>query len=185
MKDASKAQDRMQAAGSAPVSMKLGSAMAMGKWKAEVRDPDGNLLQTLDWQNLIVDTGLDQLLGTGLAGAGPWYIGLTDGTPTVAAADTMALHAGWVEVAGYDETARQAWTPGTVASQTVNNNAVPAVFTITSNSTTIGGAFLSDSSTKSGTTGLLFAVGAFVQTDVVLSAGATITVTAEFTQVAV
>jgi hypothetical protein len=66
----------------------------------------------------------------------------------------------------------------------VNNNASAAVFTVTSNSTTIGGAFLADSSTKSGTTGKLFAAGAFVQGDVTLSAGSTITVTAQFTQVA-
>ena len=184
MKDASKAQDRMKAAGIAPVSLPLGNASAMGNWKAEIRDPNGVLIETIEWQNLIVNTGLNQLLDGGLAGSGPWYIGLTDGTPTVAAADTMASHAGWTEVAGYDETTRQAWTPGTVASQVVNNNAAAAVFTVTSNSTTIGGAFLADSSTKSGAAGKLFAVGAFDQGDVMLSAGSTITVTAQFTQAA-
>lgn len=184
MKDASKAQGRMQAAGSAPVSLPLGNAGAMGNWKAEIRDPDGNLIDTMEWQNLIVNTGLNQLLSGGLTGAGPWYIGLTDGTPTVAAGDTMASHAGWTEVAGYDETGRQVWTPGAVANQVANNNASAAVFTVTSSSTTIGGAFLADSSTKSGSTGLLFAAGAFTQGDVTLSAGSTITVTAEFTQAA-
>lgn len=184
MKDTSKAQDRMQAAGSAPASLPLGNAMAMGKWKAEIRDPAGNLIEVLEWQNLIVNAGLNQLLDTGLAGAGPWYLGLTDGTPTVAAGDTLTSHAGWVEVTGYDEAARQAWTPGAVSGQAVNNNASAAVFTITANSTTIGGAFLADNATKGGTTGLLFAAGAFTQGDVTLSAGSTITVTAEFTQAA-
>jgi len=184
MKDASKAQDRMKAAGSAPTSIPLGNAMAMGNWKAEIRGPDGELIETLEWQNLIVNVGLDQLLGDGLLGGAPWYIGLTDGTPTVAAGDTMASHAGWAEVAGYDEAARQTWTPGAVTAQAVNNNAAAAVFTITANSTTIGGAFLADSSTKSGTTGKLFAAGAFDQGDVTLSAGSTITVTAQFTQAA-
>ena len=185
MKDVSKAQNHMKAVGAAPTSLPLGNAAAMGNWKAEIRSPNGTLIETMEWQNLIVNTGLNQLLDGGLAGAGPWYIGLTDGSPTVAAADTMASHAGWTEVAGYDEAARQAWTPGTVASQVVNNNASAAVFTITSNSTTVGGAFLADSAAKSGSTGLLFAAGAFTQGDVTLSAGSTITVTAEFTQAAV
>jgi hypothetical protein len=184
MKDASKAQDRMKAAGIAPVSLPLGNAAAMGNWKAEIRDPNGVLIETIEWQNLIVNAGLDQLLGGGLTGGGPWYLGLTSGTPTVAAADTMASHAGWTEVAGYDETTRLAWTPGTVAGQLVNNNAAAAVFTITANSTTLGGAFLTNSSTKSGTTGLLFAAGAFAEFDVMLSAGSTITVTAQFSQAA-
>ena len=184
MKDASKAQDRMKAAGSAPASLPLGNAMAMGNWKAEIRGPDGVLIETLEWQNLIVNTGLNQLLGGGLAGAGPWYLGLTDSLPTVAAGDTMASHPGWTEVTGYDEAARQVWTPGTVSGQSVNNTASAAVFTVTSNGTTIGGAFLADNATKSGTTGLLFAIGAFTQGDVTLSAGSTITVTAEFTQAA-
>ncbi|MGO1500833.1 MAG: hypothetical protein ACTHWH_06070, partial [Marinobacter sp.] len=179
MKDASKAQNHMKAVGSAPTSLPLGNAGVMGNWKAEIRDPSGVLVDVCEWQNLIVNTGLNQLLDGGLAGAGPWHIGLTDGSPTVAAADTMASHTGWTEVVGYDEAVRQTWTPGAVASQKVNNNASAAVFTVTSNSTTIGGAFLADASTKSGSTGLLFAAGAFTQGDVTLSAGSSITVTAE------
>lgn len=184
MKDLTKAQDRMKAAGSAPASLPLGNAQALGKWRAEFRDPAGKLIHTAEWQNLIVDTGLNQLLDSGLANAGPWYIGLTDGAPTVAAADTMASHAGWSEVSGYDEAGRQVWSPGAVSSKAVNNNASAAQFTITNNSTTIGGAFLADNATKGGGTGLLFAAGAFDQGDVTLSAGSTITVTAEFTQAA-
>jgi hypothetical protein len=184
MKDASKAQDRMKAAGIAPVSLPLGDAVSMGKWRADFRDPEGSMIYPDGWQNLIVNTGLDQLLGGGLTGGGPWYIGLTDGTPTVEAGDTLVTHAGWVEVTGYDEVARQAWTAGAVSGQSVDNTASAAVFTITANSTTVGGAFLANSSTKGGTTGILFAAGAFTQADVTLSAGSTITITAQFTQAA-
>jgi hypothetical protein len=184
MKDASKAQDRMKAAGSARASLPLGNAMAMGNWRAEIRDPDGVLIDVCDWENLIVNTGLDQLLDGGLAGAGPWYIALIDGTPTVAAGDTMASHPGWTEVTGYDEAARQVWTPGTVSGQVVNNTASAAVFTVTSNGTTIGGAALAESATKGESSSLLFAAGAFTSGDVTLSSGSTITVTAEFTQAA-
>jgi hypothetical protein len=184
MKDASKAQDCMKAAGAAPVSLPLGNAVAMGNWKAEIRGPDGLLIETLEWQNLIVNTGLNQLLGTGLTGGGPWFVGLTSGTPTVVAANTMASHAGWTEVVGYNETTRRPWTPGTIAGQLVNNNAAAAVFTITANSTTLGGAFLANSATKGESASLLFAAGAFTQSDVTLSAGSTITVTAQFSQAA-
>ena len=156
----------------------------MGQWRAEFRDPEGNLIHLAEWENLIVNTGLNQLLDAGLAGAGPWYIGLTDGTPSVAAGDTVASHSGWVEVTGYDEAGRQVWTPGAVSGQAVDNTSSAAVFTITNNSTTIGGAFLADNATKGGSTGLLFAAGAFTQGDVTLSAGSTITVTASFTQAA-
>jgi hypothetical protein len=158
--------------------------MAMGNWKAETRDPDGILIETVEWQNLIVNSGLDQFLGGGLTGAGPWYIALIDGSPTVAAGDTMASHVGWTEVTGYDEAARQAWTSGTVSGQLVNNNASAAVFTITSNGTSIGGAALVNSATKGESASLLFAAGAFTQGDVVLPAGSTITVTAQFSQAA-
>ena len=184
MKDASKAQDCMKAAGSAPVSLPLGCAMAMGNWKAEIRGPDGILIETLEWNNLIVNTGLNQFLGGGLVGAGPWYIALLAGTPTVAAADTMAAHPGWAEVVGYDETTRPAWTPGAVAGQLVNNNAAAAVFTVTNNSTTIGGAALVKSATKGESASLLFAAGAFDQGNAVLPAGSTITVSAQFSQAA-
>ncbi|GAG46997.1 unnamed protein product, partial [marine sediment metagenome] len=36
--------------------------------------------------------------------------GLTDGTPTPAAGDTMASHGGWTEVVAYDEGVRQTLT---------------------------------------------------------------------------
>lgn len=184
MKDLTKAKDRMKAAGAAPASLPLGNALARGKWRAEFRDPEGNLVHVAEWENLIVNEGLDQLLDGGLASAGPWYIGLTDGAPTVAAGDTMASHSGWTEVSGYDEAGRQGWTPGTVTNQVVDNSSAAAEFTITNNSTTIGGAFLTDNATKGGSTGMLFAAGAFDQGDVTLSAGSTITVVAEFSQAA-
>jgi hypothetical protein len=72
----------------------------------------------------------------------------------------MSSHCGWTEVTAYDEAARQAFTPGSVASQSVNNSASKAVFTISS-SVTVGGAFLVSNSTKGGTTGTLYSAGAF------------------------
>lgn len=177
--------DKLTAQGRCPTSAPLGKAEGRGQWRAEIRNPAGELVHVEEWGNLITNAGLNQLLQGGLVDGGPWYVGLTDGAPTPAAGDTMAAHPGWAEVDSYDEAARQVWTPGAVASQAVDNTASPAIFTVTSNGTTIGGAFLVSNTTKSGTAGTLFAIGAFTQGDVTLSAGSTITVSASFTQAAV
>ena len=142
------------------------------------------LREVRTWENLVTTEGKNYLLATGLDGGTPittWYLSLTDGTPTAAAGDTMASHAGWVEVTGYDEAARQTWTGGTAASASIDNSASVATFTITSNSTTVGGAFLTSVNTKGGATGTLYAIGAFSGGDLVLNAGSTLDVTATFT----
>lgn len=117
--------------------------------------------------NLVVNVGLDYALDSGV-GAGTqitsWFLGLTDGTPTVAAADTMASHAGWAEVVAYDEAARPASTFGAVSSQSIDNVGNEAVYTMNASST-VGGAFLTSDNTKSGTAGTLFSVGAFTGGD--------------------
>ena len=123
-------------------------------------------------ENIVVNEGLDDVLDKyykGSAYTATHYCGLTDGTPTFAAADTMASHAGWSEVTAYDETARQTVTWGTVSSQSVDNSASKAVFTIDTDSTTIGGAFITTDNTKGGTSGTLLGGGAFTGGDKTLS----------------
>lgn len=105
------------------------------------------------------------------------YAGLTDGTPTAAAGDTMSSHAGWVEVTAYDEAARQTLTLGSVSAGSVDNSASKAVFTISANATIVGGAFIVSNSTKGGTTGVLYGIGAFSGGDRTLADGDTITIT--------
>ena len=137
------------------------------------------------FQNLVVNTGLDYLLDSGLSAGTQitsWFLLLMDGTPTVAAGDTMASHAGWAEVTAYDEAARQAWSDGGVSGQSVDNSGSPAQFTISTNGTTIGGAGLTSSSTKGGSTGTLYAGGAFSAGDKSLDDNDTLDVTATFTQ---
>lgn len=141
------------------------------------------LREVRQWENLVTTEGKNYLLSAGLDGGTQtttWYVGLTDGTPTAAAGDTMASHAGWTEVTAFDETARQAWTGGTAASGSIDNSASKASFTISTDSTTVGGAFLASVSTKSGTTGTLYAVGAFSGGDLALSAGSTLDIQATF-----
>lgn len=135
------------------------------------------------WTNRIVNVGLNDVLDKYFKGStytAAHYVGLTDGTPTDAAADTMSSHAGWAEVTAYTESVRQTYTPGTVSSQAVNNTASKATFSINSDSTTVGGAFLTTNSTKSGTTGTLLAVGAFSSGDLTLNNGSTLTVQSNF-----
>jgi len=157
------------------------------RWRVEARDAQGRLKWIDEFDNLVVNVGLDDSLTQHLKGSAytaAWYIGLTDGTPTVAAADTMASHAGWVEVTAYDEAVRQTATFGTVSGQSVNNSASPAVFTISTNGTVIGGAFLVTNSTKGGTTGTLYGAGAFSAGDKTLDDNDTLTVTVTCTAAA-
>lgn len=142
-------------------------------WSVVCTAADGSELWRDDGKNLVVNTGLDFFLSNALDAAG-LYIGFTDADPTVAAADTMTSHAGWAEVTGYDETARQGWTQGAVASQSISNSASLATFTVTAE-TTVGGAFMSTDATKGGTTGTLFNAKAFAG-NYTVPAGSTITV---------
>lgn len=155
-----------------------------GFWRVECRRPDGSLRWAEDWQNIIVNAGLDYALDAALSGGTPittWFLGLINGaSPTIAAADTMASHAGWTENQNYDEAVRQTWTDGGVSGQSVSNSGSPAVFTINTNGQTIGGAFLTSDSAKGGTTGTLYAAGTFASPKSA-DDNDTITLTATFT----
>lgn len=156
-----------------------------GHWSIECRGRDGKLKWTDHFKNLVTNEGLNHLLDVTLSGGTQdttWFVGLMDGTPTAAATDTLASHAGWTEVTAYDEGARVAWSDGGVSSQSVSNSASPAVFTISTNGTTIGGAFLSG--VASGTSGILYAAGAFSAGDKSLDDGDSLSVTATFTAAA-
>lgn len=150
-------------------------------------DQAGNLKWEDHFHNLVVNAGLDDALDKHLKGSSytaAWYVGLTDGTPTPAAADTMSSHAGWTEVVAYDEGTRQALTLGSVSGQSVDNTGNEATFTISTDSTTVGGAFITTGSAKEGTTGVLYGVGAFSGGDKTLSDGDTLEVTATLTAAA-
>jgi len=139
------------------------------------------------FENLVVNAGLDDALDKHLKGSAytaAWYVGLTDGTPTPAAGDTMASHGGWTEVTAYDAGARPTLTLGTVSGQSVDNSASPAAFTISTDNTTIGGAFLASNSTKGGTSGTLYGVGAFSGGDKTLDDNDTLNVTVTCTAAA-
>lgn len=145
----------------------------------EARDKDGNLLWEETVFNLTVNEGLNEILDKFWKGAGytaAHYVGLTGNSPTVAAADTLASHAGWTEVTAYSEANRQALTLGAVSGQSVSNTASKATFTINADGTAIGGAFVATNSTKGGTTGILIG-GAALSANRTLNTGDTLTIT--------
>lgn len=129
--------------------------------------PDGVTKWVEEFDNLVVDVGLDDYLDKYYKGStytAAHFIGLADGTPSFAAGDTMASHAGWVEIQDYSEGTREAYTPGTVATQSVDNSASKASFSI-NGSATIGGAFMTTNSTKGGSTGILIGGNVFTGGD--------------------
>ena len=159
----------------------------------ECFDKNGFLKWTDIAENIVVNTGLDDILDKYLKGStytAAHYVGLTDGTPTTAAGDTMASHAGWTEVTNYvasSPNVRPTLTLGTVASQSVDNSASKASFVISivsPDSTTLGGAFLSTDSTIGGSSGTLYSVAAFTAGDKVLNSGDTLNVTVTCTAAA-
>lgn len=149
-------------------------------------DRDGNVRWREVCWNLVVNVGLNDLLDKRFKASSYTaadYVGLTDGAPTIAAGDTMASHAGWAEVTAYSEGTRPALTLGSVASQSVDNSASKASFSI-SGSATVGGAFIVTNSTKGGTSGILYGVAAFSEGDRAVQNGDTVEVTATLTAAA-
>lgn len=150
-----------------------------GRFEVECFGPDGQLKWRDDFENLVVDEGLDYILGILLKNetpSDPWYIGLTDGTPSTDAGDSLeGTHAGWTEVTDYDESTRQEFVDGSISSHEVDNATSKASFSINSDGTTIGGAFLADDSTQ-GANGTLLCVGAFSGGDKAADDGDTLTV---------
>lgn len=148
-------------------------------WEGPFTRLRGNVAWEDEVHNLVVNEGLDHLLDCTLAGGTQitsWFLGLTDGTPTPAAGDTMSSHAGWTEVTDYDEANRPACTFGSVSSQSVDNSGSVASYSINA-SVTIGGAFLTSDNTKGGSTGTLYSVGAFSGGDKSAGNGDTLEVT--------
>ena len=141
-------------------------ALAVGRYKLECRDKDGNIKWVVEEDNLVVNVGLQYMAGTALTSTAQittWFLGLITGPGvTTSATDTIASK-GWTEFTGYSNSTRVAptLTAATNANPSVvTNSGTPANFNINT-SGTVGGAFLVSDSTKGGTTGTLFSEKAF------------------------
>ena len=149
------------------------AAQATGVYHVECRDKDGNLKWAAESKNLVVNAGLQYMAGSALTSTTQiptWYLGLYGAAATNSpnATDTMSSHGaqgagGWTEIVPYSNANR---VTATLAASTnanpsvVTNSASPAVFNINATAT-VGGAFLTSSNTKSGTTGTLFSAADF------------------------
>lgn len=132
-------------------------------YRIECHDADGVLKWTDEVRNLVVNVGLDEMLDKfwkGSSYTAAHYVGVTGGSPTFAAGDTMSSHAGWTDNTTYSNATRPALTLGSVSAQSVDNSASKAQFNI-NGSATLGGAFVTTNNTKGGTTGILIGGGAF------------------------
>ena len=143
-------------------------AKATGVFEIKCHDKDGNLKWEAQSKNLVVNAGLAYMAGTALTSVTQittWYLGLYGAAASnnPAAGDTMSSHAGWTEVIAYSNATRVATTFVTATTanpSVVTNTASPATFNI-NGTTTVGGAFLTSGSAKSGTTGTLFSAADF------------------------
>ena len=148
---------------------------------------DGNLKWEEKNPNLVVNVGLKDMNAkyfSGSAYTAAWYLGLITGPgsgTTIAAADTLASHAGWTEYSTYTGN-RQAVTFGTATTadpSVIDSSGAPNAFIITAPGGTVAGAFLCTVAT--GTVGTLFSASDFQSPgDRAVVAGDTLNVTYTF-----
>jgi hypothetical protein len=165
-----------------------------GCYHVVCHDAQGNLKWEQEFPNLVNAVGKQLMLDTLLSGSayttvGP-FLGLISGaTPTFAAADTMASHAGWTEfvnctVGGSAVRGTAVFTSATSTGTTPTNvttkTASAITFAITGAGGTVGGCFLVTGTgavnTQSSTAGTLYSAGAF-STAKATTAGDTVSVT--------
>ena len=133
---------------------------------------DGQVIDEWEDKNLVVNEGLNSILGVMFNGATQittWYLGLFEGNYTPVATVTAAtITAASTESTAYDETTRVEYVEAAPASQSITNAASRATFTFNATKT-IYGAFLVSNSTKSGTTGTLFSAARFATSKAVVA----------------
>ncbi len=167
--------------------MSVEKVKAGGVFHVQCLDKDGNLKWEDSVPNLVVNEGLQDMntqYFKGSAYTAGWYMGLITGPgsgTTIAAADTLASHAGWTEFANYSGN-RPAITFGTATladPSVISNSAVPASFSISGAGGVVAGAFLC--SVTTGTSGILFSASDFqAPGDRVVVSGDTLNVTYTF-----
>lgn len=164
----------------------ISDSMNLKNWyDVECYDSEGNLKWSDRVYNLVTTEGLNDALTKYFKGSSytaAWYVGLVNGgsSPTYAAGDTAASHAGWTEVTAYSESVRQTLTLGTASAGSIDNSASKAVFSI-NGTATVAGCFVISNSTKSGTTGVLYGEGNFTGGNKSVASGDTLNVTVTLT----
>ena len=136
-------------------------------WVCVCYDKDGNLKWEDDFDNLVVNEGLNDLLQNQFNGSSytaTWFVGLK-ATGTISAGDTMATH-GFTEITDYTTaggsgaaTARPAAVLASASSQSVVTSTA-AVFSI-NGTVCVAGGFLASKVTVGGNLGVLYGAGDF------------------------
>lgn len=122
-----------------------------GTFRLACYGPDGEVKWREDAPNLVTNQGVYRVLTAGVMGT--YYVGLTNASPTPAAADTMGSHGGWTEFTGYSQATRPEWSK-VRALGVVHNTASKASYAVTA-AGTLGGAFLVAHNGKGSVTGPL------------------------------
>lgn len=138
---------------------------------------------TEEYENLVVNEGLNDILDVYLSGGTQdttWFVGLLAASPTPLAAWT-ATEVGAADFVAYSESTLQAFTDGGVSSQSVSNSASPATFSINTNSSSIGGAYLIGTNAKATPAGTVYSAGAFSGGNKAADSGDSLEVTCTFT----
>lgn len=182
-------QDKVSAQASAGASISRAGAAgeqaeAHGVYTARCYDAAGNLKWEDTFDNMVLTAGKNDMLDKYLAGSSytaAFYLGLIAATSysAIAAGDTMASHAGWLEAGGatapaYSESARRtaAWASAAAGAKSLS---APLTFNFTSGGT-VKGCFLATNATKDGTSGICFSAGLFTGGDKTVSNGESIDV---------
>ena len=161
--------------GAAAITKAFGQAEAAevhGKFAVQCFDKDGKLKWEDEFDNLVTTVGKNLALDTYLAGSaytvvGP-FMGLINTNASAAAiGDTMASHAGWLEVGLANQptyTGPRKTVAWSAASAGSKSTSAAASFAITGTGT-VGGCFLvlgsGALSTIDNTAGVLYSAGAF------------------------
>ena len=123
----------------------------------------GKLINEFEYDNGVTDLGINTILDVNFRDAAAkltlWAIGMISDPATLAAADTMASHAGWTEFVSYAEATRPLWAPATAAAKAISNS-VARDFNI-NGSGVLHGTFCVNEDTKGGVTGTLWATAVF------------------------
>ena len=137
-------------------------------WVCVCYDKDGNLKWEDDFDNLVVNEGLNDLLQNQFNGSSysaTWFVALK-ATGTVCATDTMATHSSWAEITDYTTaggSGAAALRPVAVLASASSQSVVTstaAVFSI-NGTVCVAGGFIASKVTVGGNLGVLYGAGDF------------------------
>lgn len=143
--------------------------MMGGKFTGQILR-NGEIIDEFEDHNLVVNEGLNHILNVEFNGATQvttWYLGLFEGNYTPVSSVTAAtIASASTECTAYASATRPEYVEAASTAQSTTNSANRASFVFNATKT-VYGAFLISSSTKSGTSGVLFSAARFASSKAV------------------